>query len=103
MHQNVTRRISTRERCVVTGFSERTLRHVFESEFGVSPVRMARQLRLEKARKALLSAAPRKPMVSAIARRFGFEDLTLFSLSYSKVFNEPPPRGRFEGEHGSVP
>lgn len=90
MHRNATRRISTRELCAVTGFNERTLRHVFESEFGVSPVRMARQLRLEKARKALLSADPRQPAVSAIARSFGFEDLPLFSMTYSKVFKESP-------------
>jgi AraC-like DNA-binding protein len=90
MRQNATRRISTRELCVVTGFNERTLRYMFELEFGVSPVRMARRLRLELTRKQLLSADPRTRTVTEIARRFGFEDLPLFSLTYSRTFNEPP-------------
>jgi transcriptional regulator GlxA family with amidase domain len=76
----------------VTGLSERTLRYVFELELGISPVRLARRVRLERAHKALVSADPAKTSVTQVAQRFGFEDLPLFSLSYSKTFNEPPSK-----------
>jgi transcriptional regulator GlxA family with amidase domain len=92
MGENATRRISTSELCVVTGFNERTLRYMFALEFGVSPVRMARELRLELARNELLSANPAKATVTEIAQRFGFEDLPLFSLTYSRAFKEPPSK-----------
>jgi transcriptional regulator GlxA family with amidase domain len=92
MRKNATRRISTSELCAVTGLSERTLRYVFEREFKISPVRMARRLRLELAHKVLLSANPANTSVSQVAQRFGFDDLPLFSLTYSKTFNEPPSR-----------
>ena len=92
MRQNATRRISTHELCAVTGFNERTLRYVFEHEFGISPVRLARRLRLEHARKELLSANPAKSTVTEIAQRFGFDDLPLFSLTYSNAFNESPSK-----------
>jgi transcriptional regulator GlxA family with amidase domain len=92
MRQNATRRISTSELCAVTGLNERTLRYIFELELGISPVRMARRLRLERTRKVLISANPANTTVTEVAQRFGFPDLPLFSLSYSKTFNEPPSK-----------
>lgn len=92
MRENATRRISTSELCAVTGFNERTLRYMFELEFGISPVRMARELRLELALKELLSSNPANATVTEIAQRFGFDDLPLFSLTYSNIFNEPPSK-----------
>jgi AraC-like DNA-binding protein len=71
------------------GIPERTLRDGFQQFLGISPTRYLRQLRLERAHKALLNA-PDGTSVSAVALDCGFMHLGRFSLEYKKRFGESP-------------
>lgn len=71
------------------GLPERTLRYVFEEQFGASPMRVLRARRLCEARSALRSA-PAGTRVSKVAGRFGFWHLGQFATDYRKLFGERP-------------
>lgn len=75
--------------CERLGLSERTLRYVFEEQFGASPIRILRSRRLCEVRGAL-RAAPPGARVSEIAGRFGFWHLGQFATDYRNLFGERP-------------
>lgn len=82
--------------CESTGLPERTLRYVFEEQFGASPIRVLRSRRLCEVRRAL-KAAPAATRVADVAGRFGFWHLGQFASDYRKLFGERPSetlRGR---------
>lgn len=71
------------------GIPERTLRHVFDEQYGASPVHVLRSRRLCQARRAL-AAAGEGAHVGEIAGRFGFWHLGQFAAEYRKLFGERP-------------
>lgn len=75
--------------CERLGLPERTLRYVFEEQFGASPMRVLRARRLCEVRRALRSAPP-GTLVSTVAGRFGFWHLGQFATDYRKLFGERP-------------
>ena len=75
--------------CERLGLPERTLRFLFEEQFGTSPIRVLRARRLCEARRAL-RAAPKGARVSDVAGRFGFWHLGQFATDYRALFGERP-------------
>ena len=75
--------------CERLGLPERTLRYVFEEQFGASPMRVLRARRLCDVRLALRTAAP-GTRVSEVAGRFGFWHLGQFATDYRVLFGERP-------------
>lgn len=71
------------------GVSARTLRDGFQHFKGVSPMQFVRQLRLERARNALLEA-PSDVRVAEIALDCGFTHLGRFAMAYKEIFGESP-------------
>ena len=92
--------------CERLRLSERTLRYIFEEQFGASPIRVLRSRRLCEVRRALRSAPP-GTRVSAVAGRFGFWHLGQFATDYRKLFGERPSEtlrhARAAGAPGDVP
>lgn len=77
--------------CHFLNVSERTLRKAFRINYGMSPCRHLRMLRLLRVRQALMSSSSCKvPTVTEIATHFGFVELGRFSVEYRKVFGESP-------------
>jgi AraC-like DNA-binding protein len=74
---------------IALGISERTLRDGFQQFCGVSPIQYLRQIRLDRAYRALLDASD-DAFVSDIALDCGFMHLGRFSLEYKKRFGESP-------------
>jgi transcriptional regulator GlxA family with amidase domain len=76
--------------CRALAVSERTLRKAFHKIHGEPPCRHLRQLRLSRARRALLSADASSATVTEIAISFGFVELGRFSVEYREAFGECP-------------
>lgn len=75
--------------CEALAMPERTLRHFFDEQFGLSPVRVLRCRRLCQVREALL-AAPFGARVSDIAGAYGFWHMGQFAADYRKLFGVRP-------------
>lgn len=75
--------------CEKLGLPERTLRFVFEEQFGASPMRVLRARRLCDTRRALREA-PKGTRVSDVAGQFGFWHLGQFAADYRSFFGERP-------------
>jgi AraC family transcriptional regulator, ethanolamine operon transcriptional activator len=76
--------------CHAAAVSERTLEYAFKAVMGLTPVAYLIQLRLHRARQALLAAAPGSITVSAVALDWGFWHLGEFSRAYKECFGELP-------------
>jgi AraC-like DNA-binding protein len=94
MHANTDRPISTRELCLVTGVSARTLQYVFRWYFGVSPKAYHVRLRLKHVRRELLRRNPTPESVSQVALSWGFTHLGRFAGEYRAMFAELPSATR---------
>jgi len=71
--------------------SERTLYDGFQREFGLTPMAFVRRFRLERAREALIAAAPDDgATVAEISLRHGFGHLGRFAASYRERYGESP-------------
>ncbi len=70
--------------------TERTLRRVFKSCYGLSPLEYLRILRLNQVRAALGANCPDKTTVTQVAFDFGFWDLGRFAGAYRQLFGELP-------------
>ena len=79
-----------------SGYSRRTLQLAFKQRFGCGPVQWVRRQRLEQARQALLRPQPGET-VGAIASRFGFGNLTVFSRDFKAQFGLRPSELIHEG------
>lgn len=75
--------------CEKLGLPERTLRLVFEEQFGASPMRVLRSRRLCGTRGEHRSAPP-GTKVSEVAGRFGFQHLGLFATDCRRLFGKRP-------------
>lgn len=76
--------------CQVTGVSERSLQSGFAQYLGVTPVQYIRLIRLNAARRELISARGSCERVSNIALRWGFIEFGRFSRDYKALFCEQP-------------
>ncbi|MGI9344106.1 MAG: AraC family transcriptional regulator [Gammaproteobacteria bacterium] len=74
----------------VAGVSGRTLLEGFRRHRGISPMRMLKTARLDRARGELLRADPDSDSVTRVALRWGFQHLGRFSIEYKRRFGESP-------------
>jgi AraC-like DNA-binding protein len=82
-------RVSAMARAV--HMSESSLHHHFKAVTAMSPLQYQKQLRLQEARRLLLSA---DIDVASTAHRVGYESVSQFSREYSRLFGAPPLRDR---------
>ena len=81
--------IGLAEVAAAAGCSVRSLQNAFRLFRGTTPHRALRLVRLERVREALgRGEAP----VAAVARRFGFSNVSRFAASYAQQFGERPRR-----------
>ncbi|MCL4720634.1 MAG: AraC family transcriptional regulator, partial [Gammaproteobacteria bacterium] len=73
-----------------SGISQRTLLEGFRCHRGTSPKAMLRDLRFQRARQALLAAAPGSATVADIATASGFYELGRFAVEYRRRYAEAP-------------
>jgi AraC-like DNA-binding protein len=74
----------------VADVSVRTLQETFQRHVGTTPMAYVRQVRLDRAREALLAAVPGTVTVADVARSWGFAHLGRFSAEYRRRFGERP-------------
>ncbi|MCY1212064.1 Helix-turn-helix domain protein [compost metagenome] len=77
------------EICQELKISRRTLHYGFIKVLGINPVTFLRYLRLNGARKDILSSSDHLT-ISEIAARWGFWHMGMFSSYYKQLFGEPP-------------
>jgi len=89
--ENVGKSFTIAELAKHCGVSWRTLEKAFRDFRGVTPVAHIRNLRLERAHKALGDG---DAVVAEIAARYGFASPTTFALEYRKRYGIAPSRAR---------
>jgi AraC-like DNA-binding protein len=77
------------ELCAITGASYATLERGFRELYGMAPRAMISQLRLFRARSALLHPDP-STTVTGVALRWGYLELGRFAVLYRQRFGEAP-------------
>lgn len=82
--------ISMSALCVVSGVSERRVRHAFIECFGMAPSAYLRMAALHAVRRTLVQGQPCRDAVSRAASDFGFAHLSRFAGQYRQLFGEPP-------------
>ncbi len=75
--------------CEALGIPERTLRYVFEEQYGAGPTHVLRCRRLCQVQRAL-HEAPAGAHIGEIAERFGFSHLGQFAADYRALLGELP-------------
>mgnify|MGYP003576546496 CR=1 FL=1 len=75
----------------VAAVSERTLRNLFQKNFGISPIRLIKTRQLWEIRAALLHREPGERVLK-IAERFGVYDFSVFARNYQALFSELPSK-----------
>jgi AraC-like DNA-binding protein len=88
IHANLARPITLADLVAVSGVPGRTLLKHFRDTRGVSPMRYARNLRMERVRAELAAGSPLT--VGAVALGWGFEHAGRFSVEYRSRFGESP-------------
>jgi AraC-like DNA-binding protein len=81
--------ITIRGLCEEVDVGWTTLVQVFREHFGVTPKAYLRTIRLNRARRDLLDAAPEGP-IADVANRWGFWHLGQFAADYRRLFGELP-------------
>jgi len=89
MHQHIVEKITLGKLSNITGVSGRTLHNGFKRFRNVSPLEYLTDIRLQKARSALLKACT-DATVTSIAQASGFSHLGRFSQRYFQEFGEHP-------------
>lgn len=72
------------------GVGGRALQLAFRRELGTTPLQYLKQVRLDRARRALQAADHSEHCVADIARRFGFSHLGRFAADYAKQHGQLP-------------
>ncbi|WLW57469.1 AraC family transcriptional regulator [Streptomyces sp. YU58] len=72
--------------------SLRTLQQAFRTHVGVTPMAYVYEVRLQRVRAQLRTAAPGSTTVAAVAHQWGFVHLGRFARRYRERFGEPPSR-----------
>jgi AraC-like DNA-binding protein len=78
------------ELCAATGVPERTLRDIFQSVLGVSPLKYLQLRRMRQVRQALQQSDKQTHSVKEIALASGFWELGRFAVEYKRMFGESP-------------
>jgi AraC-like DNA-binding protein len=78
------------ELCAATGVPERTLRDIFQSILGVSPLKYLQLRRMRQVRLALQQSSKPHHSVKEIALASGFWELGRFAVEYKRLFGESP-------------
>jgi AraC-like DNA-binding protein len=86
---NLHRPLELRDLCDQCGCSPRALQYAFQRRFGCGPMQWLRERRLEAVAQALRQADGREPL-GAIARRWGYTNLSSFSRDIQRHFGQPP-------------
>jgi AraC-like DNA-binding protein len=81
--------VTIRELCKEVGVGWTTLVQAFREHFGVTPKAYIRVIRLNRARRDLLKAAP-EVLVADVANRWGFWHMGQFATDYKRLFGELP-------------
>lgn len=76
--------------CAACQVPRRTLNRAFQEAVGMGPVTYLRRVRLNRARRALLSERERPITVTDVALAQGFWHLGRFAEQYNKMFDESP-------------
>lgn len=72
------------------GVGGRVLQEVFRKYRGISATAMLREMKLRRARQALLDAQPGTTTVAGVATACGFDELGRFAVEYRQRFAESP-------------
>jgi transcriptional regulator GlxA family with amidase domain len=88
-----------RRAAAIAGVSVRTLFLGFQRYRGVSPMRLLRELRLQRVRDELLRAEA-DARVGHIALRWGFHHLGRFGQEYREAFGESPRQTLLQRRRG---
>jgi AraC-like DNA-binding protein len=82
------------ELCEATGLPERTLRYVLAEQFGTSPIRLLRNHRLCRLRRALRAETEPAESLARLAERHGFWHMGTLAADYRRLFGELPSETR---------
>jgi AraC family ethanolamine operon transcriptional activator len=85
--------ITIRQLCQETEVGWTTLVHAFREQFGVTPKAYLGAVRLNRARRGLLEAAP-DSKVADVANRYGFWHMGQFAADYKRLYCELPSETR---------
>lgn len=80
--------------CEATGLPERTLRYVLVAEYGTSPVRLVRNVRLCALRRSLRDGTSRQRSLARVAADHGFRHMGTLAADYRRLFGELPSETR---------
>lgn len=89
LHAHAHEPIELSDLCEVAEVPLRTLHHQFRRYFGMTPLQMLRDIRLERARADLLLGAP-GTSVTTVALNWGFDHFGRFAANYRQRFGEAP-------------
>jgi AraC-like DNA-binding protein len=93
MTDNISAQLAMADVAREVGVSVRSLQLGFQQFKNTTPLNYLRQLRLEGARRDLLSSQDRLS-VSAVAQHWGFTHMGRFSILYREAFGETPTESR---------
>ena len=101
LRKNALRPIRMQELARVVNMSPSTMHAWFKSVTSMSPLQFQKQLRLQEARRILLTETTD---ATTAAQRVGYESPSQFSREYRRLFGEPPLRDieRLRATHGAV-
>ncbi|RII77423.1 AraC family transcriptional regulator [Pseudomonas monteilii] len=89
LNNHYTEPLSIENLAQLINLSTSALHHRFKSVTAMSPLQYQKQLRLQEARRLLLSE---NSDVSTISYKMGYESLSQFSREYSRLFGAPPSK-----------
>jgi AraC family ethanolamine operon transcriptional activator len=90
MNERFEGRLKSEDFCAALQVNDRMLRRVFKQAFGMGPMAIYRQLRLNRLRHELKSARGSGHTVAALANRCGFRRLGALAAEYQTLFGELP-------------
>jgi len=90
MNERFEGRLKSEDFCAALQVNDRMLRRVFKQAFGMGPMAIYRQLRLNRLRHELKSARGSCQTVAALANRCGFRRLGALAAEYQTLFGELP-------------
>ncbi|QDT64899.1 Bifunctional transcriptional activator/DNA repair enzyme AdaA [Calycomorphotria hydatis] len=76
--------------CDICDVSRRSLQYAFKKSIGLTPMQYLRQLRLHRARRALVEASPQMISISELALQWGFWHFGDFARQYKAMYRETP-------------
>jgi len=94
MQRNLQRRFGIHELAKDVGMNAAYLSQRFRLAFGIAPRSYIMRLRIERAANLLLASDGR---IEAIAQRFGYDSVFLFSRQFRQVMGQSPTAWRRRG------